>query len=343
MILIDGTHSEGGGSLLRLSIALSIQTQKPFKIINIRLKRKKPGLNSQNLASIALAQKISDAKVVGAKRGSKEIEFYPNKIKNKKIEYDIGSAGSIFLVIQAIFLPCILSGKNFTFKIKGGTDVAWSPGYDYFKEVYLPFFEKYAKYECTLHKRGYYPKGQGEVTLKIKSYKNTKQEPIQITNLGKLITIKGVSTASKDLEQEKYAEQEAQQATMQLKEQNVPININTHYNETASTGNSLLIYGVFEQEQKILRTGIYFAPPKEKTSIAKELTDKFKKLIQENTPLDEFLADQIIPFLGILNGEIKTTHLDKHLSKHLHANTYVTEKFLNKKITITKEGYIKSE
>ncbi|MCC7574756.1 RNA 3'-phosphate cyclase [Candidatus Woesearchaeota archaeon] len=341
MIEIDGSHAEGGGSILRMSLALSIHTKQPFRITNIRRQRKKPGLNSQGLTSVILAKEICNAKVVGLKRGAYELEFYPGEISSKNVNVDIGSAGSIFLVIQSIFLPCILSGKKFSFNIKGGTDVAWSPGYDYFKEVFLPFFENQGRFECKLLKRGYYPKGRGEITLKIEGFKNLKLDPLILDKPGRLITIKGASNASKDLEELNFADEEANNVISQLTDFKVPINITRTYAEAESTGSGLLLYGIFEQEEgKIFRTGTYRVSPKMKETMSEEVVSEFKKLIEQDIPIDEFFADQVIPFLAITKGRIKTIPIDKHLSRHLESNIYVAEKFLNKKITTTKEGYI---
>ncbi len=341
MIQIDGSSEEGGGSILRLSLALSIHTKQPFKINNIRLHRKKPGLNSQNLASIELARQICNAKVVGARGGSKELEFYPNDIISKNIDIDIKSAGSIILALQSVFLPCMLSGKKYTFKIKGGTDVAWSPGYDFFNEVFTPFFENLGKIECRLLKRGYYPEGGGEVILKIESFKNLMIQPLNIPNIGRLIAIRGVSNASKDLERLDFANREANDAIAQLTDYSVPTNITRMHSNAKSTGAGLLIYGIFERENKqIFRTGIFRVSPKIKETMSLEVTSEFKRLINTDTPFDEFFADQIIPFLAIMTGQIKTTPIDEHLSKHLHANIYVIEQFLDRTISLDEKGFI---
>lgn len=341
MINIDGSTAEGGGSILRFSLAFSIYTKQPFRLTNIRLHRKKPGLNSQNLASIELARQICNAKVAGARRGSKELEFYPQELVSKNIEIDIGSAGSIILALQSVFLPCMLSGKNYTFKIKGGTDVAWSPGYDFFNEVFTPFFEDLGKIDCRLLKRGYYPKGEGEMIIKINSFKNLMIKPLNIDTIGRLIAIKGVSNASKDLEELDFANKDANDAIAQLTDYDAPINITRMHSDAKSTGAGLLIYGIFERERnQIFRTGIYRVSPKIKETMSEEVTSEFKRLINTNTPFDEFFADQIIPFLAIMTGQIKTTPIDEHLSKHLHANMYVIEKFLDKKIDLTENGFI---
>ncbi len=341
MIEIDGSHEEGGGSILRLSLAFSIYTQKPFRITNIRKYRKKPGLNSQNLASIELARQISNAKVVGARRGSNELEFYPNELISKNVEVNIGSAGSIALALQSILLPCIFSGKKYTFKITGGTDVAWSPGYDYFNEVFLPYFEDYTRFECTLQRRGYYPVGGGKMTLKINSLKDTKLKKMNLGEFGRLITIRGVSNASKDLEDIDHAEREANAAIAILQDFNEKIDIKRTYAHSDSTGAGLLIYGVYELTSgEIFRSGIYKVSPITAKTVSEEVSKEFINMNKEKIVLDEFHADQLLPFLGLMSGEMKTTPINKHLSKHLMANVYVIEKFLHKKIKVQDDGHI---
>lgn len=342
MIVVDGSFGEGGGSILRQSLALSIYTGKPFRMNNIRLHRKKPGISNQHLASIFLAQKVCDAKVVGARRGSFELEFYPGEIVSKNLELDIGSAGSIFLALQSVFLPCLLSGKKFVFRIKGGTDVAWSPGFDYFKNVFLPFFEDLGEFDCRLLRRGYYPKGGGEIYLKMQGFQDASLASLNIEKLGKLISIKGDSNASKDLESVNFADEEANNAIALLKDFKVPITINRSYSESDSTGSGLLVYGIFEREEnKVFRTGIFRVSPKTKRDVSEEVVSEFKKLTDNEIPVCEFLADQLISFIAIVKGKIKTTPLNKHLSEHLSSNIYVAELFIGKNISVSPDGLIK--
>ncbi len=343
MIVVDGSCHEGGGSILRFSLALSIYTGKPFRIVNIRKNRSKyndkSGLKKQHLASVFLAQKVCNAKVVGASIGSSVLEFYPGEIVSKNLEVDIGSAGSVVLALQSVFLPCLFSGKKFSFSISGGTDVAWSPGFDFFKEVFLPLFEDYAEFDCRLLRRGYYPKGGGKMYLRINSFKDSLLKPFDLVSLGRLISVKGVSSASMDLESVGFADEEADAVSALLYDYDVPIRIDRFYSEADSTGSGLLVYGVFESD-KIFRSGIFRVAPKMSVSVSEEVVSYFKKLLEEDVPFDEFFADQVIPFLALLKGQIKTVPLKSHLSKHLLANVYVSELFLGRKIVFSSDGVI---
>ncbi|MFN3302072.1 MAG: RNA 3'-terminal phosphate cyclase, partial [Patescibacteria group bacterium] len=97
ILRIDGSFGEGGGQILRTSLSLSILTGQPIEIFNIRAKRKNPGLQAQHLAAVKAGEKISQAKVSGAKINSKVLKFEPRKIKFGKFEFDIGTAGSTTL------------------------------------------------------------------------------------------------------------------------------------------------------------------------------------------------------------------------------------------------------
>ncbi|UCH89505.1 MAG: RNA 3'-terminal phosphate cyclase [Thermoplasmata archaeon] len=168
MIIIDGSVGEGGGQILRTSIALSALTQKPIRINNIRSNRPKPGLAAQHLTSIKAVSMLCRGKTRGLDLGSTELDFTPGDLSGGTYELDIGTAGSITLVLQACLPVALRSPNPTTLSLKGGTDVKYSPPIDYFKYVLKPILEKMgAGIELKLIKRGYYPKGGGEVKIDI--------------------------------------------------------------------------------------------------------------------------------------------------------------------------------
>src|SRR3989344_4469987 len=221
MIILEGSHGEGGGQIIRTALALSTITGKPFEIDNIRKGRCVSGLKHEHLSCIKALQDMCDAKVEGAELGSHKISFVPGKIKKGTYSIDIGTAGSITLLMQSLMIPSFFANGKVRFRIKGGTDVKWSQPVDYFNHVFLPHLRKYAEIDSKIEKRGYYPKGGGMVDISIKPKKdyslNNKDIPkIELIEQGKLIQIKGISHASIDLEKGQVAERQASSSKMML-------------------------------------------------------------------------------------------------------------------------------
>jgi len=76
-LIIDGSHGEGGGQILRSALSLSAITGRPVRIEKLRANRKKPGLAAQHLASVRAAAMLCDAEVKGAELGSQTLQFIP--------------------------------------------------------------------------------------------------------------------------------------------------------------------------------------------------------------------------------------------------------------------------
>ncbi len=55
---IDGSHGEGGGQVLRTSLALAIITGRKLRMKKIRAGRKRPGLQAQHLACVMAAARL---------------------------------------------------------------------------------------------------------------------------------------------------------------------------------------------------------------------------------------------------------------------------------------------
>lgn len=174
VVKIDGSFGEGGGQIVRTAVSLSSLTQRPVQIENIRKKRKKPGLKAQHLTAIKLLSKICNASVSGLEIGSTKLEFYPREIQSCNINENVGTAGSIPLIIQVLIVPVALSNKKLSLSIIGGTDVPWSPTSNYTKHVLGAAYSRMGiNFSMDIRKRGYYPKGGGEVSLEIYPSKTT--------------------------------------------------------------------------------------------------------------------------------------------------------------------------
>lgn len=178
IVKIDGSLLEGGGAILRNAVALSALHSTPIEIYNIRAKRSKPGLRNQHVKVIEAICALSDGKMEGVYTGSSDIRFYPGKLKGGEYTIDIGTAGSLSLLLQAIIPVAAKCSEPVKLLLKGGTDVRWSPPIDYIRYVYLPMLEKLGL-EATMcvGRRGHYPKGGGTLSCDIEPL--IRMKPIQ--------------------------------------------------------------------------------------------------------------------------------------------------------------------
>ncbi|WP_394846015.1 RNA 3'-terminal phosphate cyclase [Pendulispora brunnea] len=169
MLTIDGSMGEGGGQLLRSSLALSLLTSTPFQITKIRAGRARPGLMRQHLAAVHAATEIGRARTEGAAMGSTELTFHPNGIHSGDYTFAIGGAGSTTLVFQTILLPLLLGGKApSTLTFEGGTHNPMAPPFDFLERTFLPVLATLgARVDIRLERHGFYPAGGGVWTATV--------------------------------------------------------------------------------------------------------------------------------------------------------------------------------
>ena len=167
-LIIDGAQGEGGGQVLRTALTLSMLTKQAIEVVNIRAKRKKPGLLRQHLTCVLAAQQICDAETAGVELGSNHIRFAPKQIKAGDYHFAIGTAGSTTLVCQTVLLALATAKQPSTITFEGGTHNGMSPSLCFFEHCYLPALAKMGVYcELTVTKYGFYPAGGGKWQLTI--------------------------------------------------------------------------------------------------------------------------------------------------------------------------------
>ena len=165
---IDGSHGEGGGQLTRLAVALAAMTGRPLRLVRIRAGRARPGLRPQHLAAVRAIATLCDGSLAGDAIGSGELHFRPGRIRGGTYRFDVGTAGSIALVLQAILPVALRAAAPSLVTIAGGTDVPKAPPLDYLRLVFLPLLGRMgAEVGIDLLRRGYYPRGGGEVQVRI--------------------------------------------------------------------------------------------------------------------------------------------------------------------------------
>ena len=331
---IDGNYGEGGGQILRTTLSLSCILKKPVEIINIRKGRKIPGLQPQHLTSVSACKKISDAVVQGDSLQSITLRFSPQQTKGVAFTFDVAekkrSAGSTSLVLQTLFLPLSRCENSSDIKILGGTHVAWSPPFDYLREVFIPTVEKIGcKIELEIKKWGWYPKGGGEVVCTIQP--TSKFSPLNLTQRGKLLRLSGISVVS-NLPYS-IAERQKNQAISILKHKGFSPEIKLLQAPSIGQGTFFFLKGEFENS--VVGFGGLGERGKRAEKVAEEACDDFLQFMQTQGVVDPHLADQLIPYLALAEG--RSTFTVSKISKHLLTNIWVVKQFLQTQILVEGE------
>jgi RNA 3'-phosphate cyclase len=342
MIVLDGSH---GGQVLRTALALSAISGVPFKIERIRANNENPGLKAQHLTAIKAVQKLCSAVVDGAELGSQTLTFYPKLLKGGNVELDVGTAGSISLVLQAAIIPALFGLRQTRFLITGGTDVPFAPSIDYFTEVFVPHIRMWCEHiTVRVLKRGYFPVGQGavEVIVKPKVYRDDYETFEQFldalrvsvpaldnTKLGHPVLINGLSHASQDLEG--VAERQAHAAQNILAKRG-DVHIRAELVKSASPGSGITLWALYSltpdelEISRPIRLGMSALGEKGSPAdtIGKNAALALIDLIDAGAPVDPHLADQLVPLLGLRGGQYRTSLI----SEHTKANIIVVNQFV---------------
>lgn len=325
---IDGSYGEGGGQILRTSIALSVITGRSVRIYNIRANRPNPGLRPQHLHGILALKELSNARVNGVQVGSTVLEFIPGKAEAKHIRVPIKTAGSITLVLQALLPAMAFVGGSF--EITGGTDVPWSPPVDYLKNVPLFALGKMGlNAELEIKRRGHYPKGGGLVVGKVEPWEERK--PLKALEWKRIERFTGISHAT-NLPSH-VAERQAKAAEERLREHySVPVEIEREVSRSLGPGSGVVVWA----ETDKLRLGGDALGKRGKPAeiVGREAADELLEQLASWRAVDKFLADQLIPFLAFAGGEIGVAEV----TNHLVTNVWVVEQFLGK--TFEVEGHV---
>ena len=323
MVIIDGTHS--GGQTLRTSLSLSVLTQKPFKITNIRGKRDKPGLQNQHLTAVNAIAKICNAQVKGNTLHSKELEFKPSKVAPGRYVFDIGTAGSTILVFQTLLPALLFTKETSVLKITGGTSNPLAPTAFYIKAVFLPFL-KLMDIEVTVNveKEGFIPKGGGQILAKIMPCKKLK--PLNLIERGQLDKIYIFAVSSQSLRDQDVAQRLLDGFTKIIEE-----NIETNKQYVASLDPGCFISGIAKYDKTMLGYTTLGRLGVKAEDIGKECANNLLNEINSNCTVDYFTADQLLIYMALAKkGKI----ISSKITDHIKSNIEVIEKFLDVKFRI---------
>lgn len=333
MLEIDGSMGEGGGSILRVSLALATVLREPIRVYNIRAKRSNPGLSKQHLSAVRALEELSNAEVEGAEIRSKEVFFEPGEVEGGSVRVDIGTAGSTTLILQAVMIPAAFAKSSVSLEVTGGTDNPFAPPIDYLKNVTLPVLRRMG-YEgrVELVRRGHYPKGGGKIEAFIRPVGALR--PLELTELGNLESVSGRSHCVKLPGH--IAKRQAGAAEDRLDEAGLDADIEVEFYEKSedphlSPGTGIVLW-TESDTGAILGSSALGEKGKPAEEVGEEAADGLIQQLSTGRAVDKHLTDQLVPYLAMADGksEISSTEL----TMHTLTNVELVEKILDADVEI---------
>jgi RNA 3'-terminal phosphate cyclase (ATP) len=311
-LIIDGSHGEGGGQILRSSLALSMVTGQPFEIDHIRAGRKKPGLMRQHLTSLRAAQTVSQAEVTGDAIGSRTVTFKPGQVQPGEYQFSIGTAGSTTLVFQTVLPALMLASGPSTIILEGGTHNPFAPPVDFLAKAFLPLLKRMGpKVSVTVERAGFYPAGGGRLKIDIEPVVHLT--PLELMERGKEVRREAKATVA-NLPRD-IGEREAKVIARKMNWDSDVVHIE-EIRDTPGPGNIAMIELAFEHVCEIF-TG-FGEIKRSAEAVANHAVQQCRRYLKTGAPVGEYLADQLILPMAICGqGSFRASCLSRHSLTHI--------------------------
>jgi RNA 3'-terminal phosphate cyclase (ATP) len=324
MISIDGSYGEGGGQIIRTSLALSLVTGKPFRIEHVRARREKPGLQRQHLTAVLAAAEIGRAEVSGARVGSSEFTFVPRGVWAGDYTFSIGTAGSTTLVLQTVLPPLMIAKASSHLILEGGTHNVHAPPFEFLDRAFLPLVNRIGPtVRIELKRYGFYPPGGGRFEISIEPAREFKR--LEITKRGPVLTERARALVVNLPSHIGMRELGVVKEKLGWNDEQLEISTSTN---ALSPGNVLTIEIESEQVTEII-TGIGERGVRAET-VAERAAAEALCYLERDAPVGQHLADQLLVPLALSAGG---SYVTGPLSLHTTTNIEIIKKFLDVKIT----------
>ena len=326
-IEIDGALGEGGGQVLRTSLALSLITRQPFHLRNIRAGRAKPGLQAQHLMCVKAAAAIGSAKVRGDKLGCSDLVFEPGEVVPGAYRFKIGTAGATSLVVHTVYLPLALAVGASTIDVEGGTHVKASPCFHFLDRTWAVYMRALGiAIEVNLERCGFYPRGGGLIRAIVQSSPDLRSfHGLTTTAITKAIVVSGSSGLPSHV-----AERLAERASERVAEMGLAVETCVEQWQ-GGTGCAVGIELPTEPAPTFLFSLGERGKPAEK--VADEAADQAAAFLQtQPLGVDAHSADQLLLPLALVPEPSQFRVAE--VTSHLRTNAEVIRHFLDRSIQI---------
>jgi RNA 3'-terminal phosphate cyclase (ATP) len=344
LIEISGDMLEGGGQIVRTSLALAALTGKDVRISKIREKRPNPGLQAQHVTAVKALAAICNAETDGLLTGSRELTFKPRSHVSGRFSFDVGTAGSIPLILQALMPSASYAPDRVDLDLTGGTDVRWSPTIDYVRLVVLPVL-RLMEYKATLkvHRRGHYPKGGGQVSMIIEPSHVLRS--ISILEPGQFSGVEGTSHCVRlpsHVAQRQAASAKEILSSRGIRDVNIAIETYPSDRDPHIAPGSGITLLMKSTSGSVIGADSIGERGKPAERVGEEAALKLLSEIESKAPVDRHLGDILIPYMTVAEGrsEISVSQITMHTLTNIRVAEIVAGVKFDMQGELKKQGRI---
>lgn len=329
MLEIDGSQGEGGGQILRSSLSLAVITGTPFRVLNVRAKRSKPGLRRQHLTAVRAAAEICGAQLRGDELHSREFYFTPGELKGGDYRFDIGTAGSTTLVLQTVLPPLLTAEEPSRVVLEGGTHNTGAPPFDFMHRALRPLLNRMGcDVALRLDRRGFYPAGGGRVVVEIEPTKSWRPLELLARGKQKAVTAKSIVANLPDHIAQRELSVIGRRLNIKPKQREAIVDTRAR-----GPGNICFVEAEFENVTEVFTAFGEKGKPAER--VARAVAKEAEAYLKSDVPVGEHLADQLLLPMSIGAGGRFVTGVP---SLHTTTNIDVIRRFLDVEIDAVADG-----
>jgi RNA 3'-phosphate cyclase len=323
MIEIDGSEGEGGGQMLRTATALSVLTGKAVQIHHIRASRPKPGLAAQHLCAVRGVATLGEAQVEGAEVGSTQITFAPGKVRSGMYRLDVGTAGSVTLVLQACLLASARCQKEMRLEIVGGTNVRWSPPIDFYQRLLFPKLAGLGfQVQIVEMRRGFYPEGGGLVEVRFQAPRDVA--PMPLSERGELLGVEGVCFS------QNLPEHVCQRISHAVRKEMLSSDVALTSTRTSGASTGAGIFLMARYEDAVLGADSLGERGVTAEQVGSLAAKNLRQEMEGLGTMDVHAADQLLPYLALANGP--SSFRVREMTGHLRTQIELVRRFLDVRV-----------